>query len=83
MKNIVMILPCLFWVLLGNAQTEGRPYWIDNLPTTKENSKYYYRVTLETARTMTRHTPKPLPVLLWKVRGNSAWKSIQATICKP
>ncbi|MBO4738431.1 MAG: hypothetical protein J5606_02590 [Bacteroidales bacterium] len=45
MKNIMMILPCLFWVLLGNAQTEGRPYWIANLPATKENSKYYYRVT--------------------------------------
>lgn len=35
----------LVWALVINAQTNGRPYWITNLPSAKENSKYYYRVT--------------------------------------
>ena len=45
MKRLIILLPLLVWALLGNAQTEKRPYWIGNLPSAKENSKYYYRVT--------------------------------------
>lgn len=43
-KNILSVL-LLVWALTLGAQTNSRPYWITNLPSTKENSKYYYRVT--------------------------------------
>ena len=45
MKKIILLLSLMVWVLNINAQTEKRPYWIANIPTAKENSKYYYRVT--------------------------------------
>lgn len=45
MKRISIFLLSLVWALVVSAQTNGRPYWIKNLPSAKENSKYYYRVT--------------------------------------
>lgn len=45
MKKIAIFFFLLVWVVEITAQTNGRPYWIKNLPSTKENSKYYYRVT--------------------------------------
>ena len=46
MRKILFLMPLLVWVLSSiNAQTEKRPYWISNLPSAKENSMYYYRVT--------------------------------------
>lgn len=45
MKQSILTTILLVWALIISAQTNGRPYWITNLPSTKENSKYYYRVT--------------------------------------
>lgn len=45
MKRIVV---CMLFVGLSGflfGQSGKRPSWIDNLPETKENSDYYYRVT--------------------------------------
>lgn len=45
MKRVLFLLPLLVWALCLNAQTERRPYWIANMPSARESSKYYYRVT--------------------------------------
>ena len=45
MRKILFFISLVLWVLYCTAQSERRPYWIANMPTAKENSKYYYRVT--------------------------------------
>lgn len=45
MKKSVLSAILLVWALVISAQTNGRPYWIANIPLAKDNSKYYYRVT--------------------------------------
>lgn len=45
MKKINLSLLLLVWALFSSAQTNSRPYWITQLPSTGNNSNYYYRVT--------------------------------------
>lgn len=45
MKKITLSLLLLVWALVSSAQTNSRPYWINQLPSVSSSGQYYYRVT--------------------------------------